>query len=149
MGGRGGDGWVGVIHRTYIPIVRRAVARSGVGRAHAHLEKHHEGTMTETIDQPRLGERFDRAFALASEHHRSDLREGTNVSYLSHLANFASLMLEEGGDEGEVAAGMLYDALEDYGDRITADDLRPEAAHRNAVGHALRSPFKRRILCAV
>ena len=79
--------------------------------------------MTKTIDQPLLGEHFDRAFALASELHRNHVRNGTNVPYLSHLMSVAALVLEDGGDECEAIAALLHDALEDHGDRITATEL--------------------------
>lgn len=86
--------------------------------------------MTETLEKPLLGERFDRAFVRASELHRSDLRKGADVPYLSHLMSVAALVLEDGGDECEAIAALLHDALEDHGDRITADDLEAEFGPR-------------------
>src|SRR5690606_6378911 len=82
--------------------------------------------MTKTIEQPLLGERFDRAFALASELHRSHVRNGTDVPYVSHLMSVAALVLEDGGDECEAIAALLHDALEDHGDRITAEKVEAE-----------------------
>lgn len=86
--------------------------------------------MTETLEKPLLGERFDRAFKLASELHRSHVRKGTNVPYVSHLMSVAALVLEDGGDECEAIAALLHDALEDHGDRITAEELEAEFGPR-------------------
>jgi (p)ppGpp synthase/HD superfamily hydrolase len=77
-------------------------------------------------DNPMLTERFDRAFALASEHHRRQLRKGTAIPYLSHLLGVTSLVLEMGGTETEAIGALLHDAVGDGGgppmlERIRAD----------------------------
>jgi (p)ppGpp synthase/HD superfamily hydrolase len=66
-------------------------------------------------DTPLLTERFDRALALASDHHRQQLRKGTDVPYAAHLLAVTSLVLEMGGDEDEAIGGLLHDAVEDGG----------------------------------
>jgi GTP pyrophosphokinase len=69
-----------------------------------------------TATAPMLTERFQRAFAFASEIHALQLRKGTNVPYLSHLMSVAALVLEYGGDEDAAISGLLHDAIEDSGD---------------------------------
>lgn len=86
--------------------------------------------MTTTTHQPLLGERFNRAFALASDLHRTDVRKGSDVPYISHLMSVAALVLEDGGGECEAIAALLHDALEDHGDRITAAELEAEFGPR-------------------
>jgi GTP pyrophosphokinase len=72
--------------------------------------------MPETYtDQPQLGERFDRALLLACEHHRTQLRKGTEIPYVAHLLGVASLVLEMGGSETEAIGALLHDAVEDGG----------------------------------
>lgn len=72
--------------------------------------------MAETYtDEPLLGDAFDRALALAADHHRRQLRKGTGTPYLSHLLAVSSLVLEMGGNETEAIAALLHDAVEDGG----------------------------------
>jgi GTP pyrophosphokinase len=66
-------------------------------------------------DQPLLGEAFDRALALATAHHRRQLRKGTQVPYVSHLLSVCALTLEMGGTETEAIGALLHDAVEDGG----------------------------------
>jgi GTP pyrophosphokinase len=63
-----------------------------------------------------LTERFQRAFAMASQIHAHQLRKGTSIPYLSHLMSVAALVLEHGGDEDAAISGLLHDAIEDSGD---------------------------------
>ncbi|SCX56540.1 HD domain-containing protein [Klenkia marina] len=60
-----------------------------------------------------LGPRYDRALAMAAEHHRAQLRKGSRVPYLSHLLSVSALVLEQGGSEDQAIAGLLHDAVED------------------------------------
>jgi (p)ppGpp synthase/HD superfamily hydrolase len=75
--------------------------------------------VTDTSDRPTNGGRdLDlvlRASAYAAEAHRDDLRKGTTIPYLSHLWSVAALVLEHGGDDEQVAAGLLHDVVEDHG----------------------------------
>jgi (p)ppGpp synthase/HD superfamily hydrolase len=77
-------------------------------------------------DRPLLGEAFDRALLLATEHHRRQLRKGTQTPYVSHLLAVSSLVLEMGGSQTEAIGALLHDAVEDGGGppmlaRIRAD----------------------------
>ena len=78
--------------------------------------------MTDHTTEPRLGRRFDDALVYASEKHRTQLRKGTLIPYLSHPLGVASLVLEHDGNEDEAVAGLLHDVLEDCG--VTAAELR-------------------------
>jgi (p)ppGpp synthase/HD superfamily hydrolase len=78
---------------------------------------------------PMLTERFQRAFALASEIHARQLRKGSSVPYLAHLMSVAALVLEYGGDEDAAISGLLHDAIED-----SDDGSRTEARIRAEFG---------------
>ena len=69
---------------------------------------------------PRLGPRFDRAFAWAQDLHRDQCRKCTTIPYISHLMAVASLVLEDGGDEDKAIAALLHDAVEDGDTTLTA-----------------------------
>ena len=60
-----------------------------------------------------LSERYDRALQFAAEHHREQLRKGSQVPYLTHLMSVSALVLEHGGSEDQAIAGLLHDAVED------------------------------------
>jgi hypothetical protein len=64
---------------------------------------------------PALTERFQAAVALAQEVHGHMRRSGTEIPFLAHLLVVAGLVLEDGGDEDQVIAAMLHDAVEDGG----------------------------------
>ena len=72
-------------------------------------------------DAPMLTERFQRAFALASEVHARQLRKGTRVPYVAHVMSVAALVLEHGGSEDAAISGLLHDAVEDAGDGAAAE----------------------------
>ena len=85
--------------------------------------------MPETYtDQPQLGERFDRALLLASEHHRTQLRKGTEIPYVAHLLGVSSLVLEMGGSETEAIGALLHDAVEDGGGPPMLERIRRSSA---------------------
>jgi GTP pyrophosphokinase len=73
---------------------------------------------------PLLTKRFDDAFLLASEHHRSQLRKCTSIPYVSHLMAVASLVLEMGGTEDETIGALLHDMVEDGGGPAALADIR-------------------------
>lgn len=73
-----------------------------------------------------FGPRFDRAFLLASELHRHQLRKASRIPYISHLMAVAALVAEAGGGEDEVIAALLHDAPEDQGGQATVDHIRAE-----------------------
>lgn len=57
--------------------------------------------------------RFDEALSWAAELHRHQLRKGKDVPYINHLLGVASLVGANGGDEDQVIAALLHDAIED------------------------------------
>ena len=73
---------------------------------------------------PKLGPRFDRAFAVARELHADQVRKGTDIPYISHLMGVASLVLDDGGSEDEAIAALLHDAVEDRGGQPTLARIR-------------------------
>jgi len=60
---------------------------------------------------------LERAFHLALEAHAGRDRKGSGVPYLAHLLGVASIVLEYGGDDLQVGAALLHDAVEDAGGR--------------------------------
>jgi (p)ppGpp synthase/HD superfamily hydrolase len=83
--------------------------------------------MPETYtDRPLLGNAFDRALLLATDHHRRQLRKGTEIPYVSHLLGVTSLVLEMGGTETEAIGALLHDAVEDGGGQPMLDRIRAE-----------------------
>ena len=63
------------------------------------------------------------AWELAVEAHQGDLRKGTTIPYVSHLWSVAALVLEHGGDDAQVAAALLHDAVEDAGGRAMLERI--------------------------
>jgi (p)ppGpp synthase/HD superfamily hydrolase len=62
-----------------------------------------------------LTSRFDAALAFASDFHRSQVRKGTKIPYISHPLAVAAIVMEHGGDEDEAIAALLHDVIEDGG----------------------------------
>ena len=71
-----------------------------------------------------LTERFDAAFKLASDLHRTQTRKSSEIPYVSHLMAVSGLVLENGGTEDEAIAGLLHDAVEDQGGPATLELIR-------------------------
>lgn len=71
-----------------------------------------------------LSERFDEAFAFASELHRDQRRKIGRVPYLSHLLRVAGLALDFGASEDVAIAALLHDAVEDCGGMATEAKIR-------------------------
>lgn len=71
-----------------------------------------------------LTARYDEALAYASALHRTQLRKGTNIPYLSHLLSVSALVMEHGGSEDQAIAALLHDAPEDQGGRATLEEIR-------------------------
>src|SRR4051794_12566425 len=93
----------------------RAAARCQSGRCPPRSSPNWSAVPETYTDEPILTEAFDRAPLLASDHHRRQLRKGTNVPYVAHLIAVASLTLEMGGSETEAIGALLHDAIEDGG----------------------------------
>lgn len=79
--------------------------------------------MTE-ITNPLLTERFDAALVYASRIHRTQLRKGADIPYLSHLLAVAAIALENGADEDQAIAALLHDAVEDQGGLVQLEKIR-------------------------
>jgi len=62
-----------------------------------------------------LTQRFDQALAFASDLHRTQIRKGSSIPYISHLLSVCSLVIENDGDEDQAIAALLHDAAEDQG----------------------------------
>lgn len=104
-------------------------------------------------DAPLLSERFDAALHYASEHHRRQLRKGSEVPYVAHLLAVAAIALEMGGSEDEAIAALLHDVVEDGGGpraaeeieaRWGADVIRIVLANSDSDGSAPRAPWRPR-----
>jgi (p)ppGpp synthase/HD superfamily hydrolase len=54
------------------------------------------------------------AFRYAAQLHAAKPRKGTRIPYISHLMAVAGIVMEHGGDEDQVVAALLHDAIEDY-----------------------------------
>ena len=65
--------------------------------------------------KPILTGRFEEALIFAAHLHATQLRKGTEIPYFAHLMAVASLVITHGGDEDEVIAALLHDAVEDQG----------------------------------
>jgi (p)ppGpp synthase/HD superfamily hydrolase len=68
--------------------------------------------------------KMGRALTYADELHKTQLRKGTEIPYLSHLLGVTSLVLEEGGSEDEAIAALFHDAAEDQGGEETLAEIR-------------------------
>lgn len=79
-----------------------------------------------------LSDRYARAVGYAATIHATDVRKGTNISYMSHLLGVSSLVIEAGGDEDEAIAGLLHDAVEDAGGLPRLADVRQRFGDRVA-----------------
>lgn len=62
-----------------------------------------------------LTDRFRRAVDYARIAHAAQVRKGSDISYIYHLLGVSSLVIEFGGSEDQVIAGLLHDTIEDCG----------------------------------
>ena len=69
---------------------------------------------------PRLSD----AFALARALHANQTRKGSGIPYITHLMSVAALVGEYGGNEDQMIAALLHDAVEDQGGRPTLRRIR-------------------------
>jgi (p)ppGpp synthase/HD superfamily hydrolase len=70
------------------------------------------------------GEKFEEALTYAARLHRTQMRKGTNVPYVTHLLAVAAIVGENGGTEDEVISALLHDAVEDQGGAATREEIR-------------------------
>jgi len=68
--------------------------------------------------------RFSEAMAFAATKHAGQLRKGTAIPYISHPISVAALVLEDGGSEDEMIAGLFHDLVEDCGGAPVLDEIR-------------------------
>lgn len=71
-----------------------------------------------------LSSRFYRGLVHAAAVHNGHVRKGTTIPYVSHLLIVAGLVLEHGGNEDEVIAALLHDAVEDRGGEPRLNEIR-------------------------
>ncbi len=69
-------------------------------------------------------DRLAEAVAWASELHAGQRRKGLGVPYVFHLLAVAAIVGESGGDENQVIAALLHDAVEDAGGAPTLAEIR-------------------------
>jgi len=65
-----------------------------------------------------------RALRTACQLHRTQFRKGTSVPYLSHLLGVAGIVMRSGGNNREIMAALLHDAVEDQGGTRTMKLIR-------------------------
>src|SRR5688500_18605267 len=78
----------------------------------------------ENLVPPELTTRFSEALVYAADSHRSQLRKGTAIPYVSHLLAVAAIVFEYGGDENDAIAALLHDAIEDAGGDSARQEIR-------------------------
>lgn len=76
---------------------------------------------------PKVGE----ALKLAADSFATRARKGSGVPYLTHLLAVATIVMEHGGDEDQIAAAVLHDYLEDI-PGASIDDVRARFGERVA-----------------
>jgi len=78
------------------------------------------------------GARLGEALAWAAELHREQARKGTDEPYLSHILMVAALVAHYGGNEDQIIAGALHDAVEDQGGEAVALEIERRFGRRVA-----------------
>lgn len=76
--------------------------------------------------------RLEQAFAYANDLHKDQRRKSTDVPYVTHLMAVASLVGEHGGDEDQMIAALLHDAVEDQGGAPVLAEIRKRFGDRVA-----------------
>lgn len=71
-----------------------------------------------------LSDRFAEAVDYALELHRTQMRKGTSIPFITHLFTVCSLVFEDGGSEDEAIAALLHDGPEDQGGEVVLDQIR-------------------------
>ena len=67
---------------------------------------------------------FEDALLYANRLHANQHRKAGNIPYITHLMSVAALVAEYGGNEDQVIAALLHDAVEDQGGPPIFDDIR-------------------------
>jgi (p)ppGpp synthase/HD superfamily hydrolase len=79
-----------------------------------------------------LGDRFTNALEYVSYVHAAQRRKASDIPYVGHLLGVASILIDAGGTEDEVVAGLLHDAVEDQGGKQRARDIAARFGQRVA-----------------
>ena len=79
---------------------------------------------------PDLSPRLTAAFDMARRVHSEDSIKGTDVPYLVHLLDVASILLRHSGDEDQAIAAFLHDVVEDGGGEPMLAEIRDEFGER-------------------
>jgi (p)ppGpp synthase/HD superfamily hydrolase len=85
------------------------------------------------IQLPPLNTRFEEALIFATRLHAGQKRKGKDLPYISHLLSVAALVFEANGDDEEVIAALLHDAVEDQGGVETLLEIRRRFGERVAM----------------
>jgi (p)ppGpp synthase/HD superfamily hydrolase len=85
------------------------------------------------IDLPPLNSRFEEALIFTTRLHQGQTRKGKDLPYISHLLAVTALVFQDGGDEDEVIAALLHDAVEDQGGLETLAEIRRRFGERVAM----------------
>lgn len=75
-------------------------------------------------------DRIEQAYLLASELHRGQRRKRSGIPYVFHLMAVAALVAEYGGDEDQIVAAFLHDAIEDAGGPRAREIIRDRFGDR-------------------
>ena len=81
-----------------------------------------------TLYSPKVGE----ALAFGADLHSTQVRKGKDEPYLSHILMVAALTAHYGGDEEQIIAAVLHDAVEDCGGPPVAEQIRSRFGDRVA-----------------
>ena len=84
--------------------------------------------MTERLYTERVGD----ALRFAAEAHVGQTRKGKDEPYLSHILIVAGMVAHYGGDEDQIIAAVLHDAVEDAGGEAMAEMIRRQFGDRVA-----------------
>lgn len=68
--------------------------------------------------------RVIKALQLAFQVHQGQKRKGIGVPYISHVLSVAGKIVDEGGDEDQLIAGLLHDTVEDRGGSPLLEEIR-------------------------
>ena len=76
--------------------------------------------------------RIEEAFSFAHRVHQGQHRKGSGAPFITHVMSVAALVGENGGDEDQVIAALLHDAVEDGEGLKTLGEIRESFGPRVA-----------------
>jgi len=86
--------------------------------------------MPKHITYAKLTSRFEDALVYVSNLHSGQTRKASGVPYIAHLLSVTALVIEDGGDEDEVIAALLHDAIEDRGGSAIREEIQRRFGER-------------------